>query len=63
MSLDISNNPYLINFGSNSMNNLTKLNLAHGNNATLVNFDAIGSFLLSCIQIDTGFAPPSSWQK
>ena len=46
-------------------NQLTSLNIANGNNANITNFDARFHQNLDCIQIDSGFTPPTdgTWQK
>lgn len=68
-SLDVSNNSLLTELYC-ANNQLTSLNLANGNNGSLVQMDACcnsnGTTMntLDCIQIDSGFTPPSSgWQK
>ncbi|MBU3012335.1 T9SS type A sorting domain-containing protein [Polaribacter vadi] len=68
-SLDVSNNSLLTELYCAS-NQLTSLNLANGNNGSLVQMDACCNSnattmnTLVCIQIDSGFTPPSSgWQK
>ena len=44
-------------------NQLTSLNIANGNNSNFLQMFASGNSNLSCIQIDTGFTPPTdgSW--
>lgn len=44
-------------------NNLKRLNIANGNNSNMTIFNAINNPNLRCIQIDSGFTPPSSWSK
>lgn len=58
--LDFSHNPdmYILYLEDND---LTTLNLASGNNAALSNFTALNNPNLTCIQVDAGFTPPSTW--
>ncbi|SDH05222.1 T9SS type A sorting domain-containing protein [Winogradskyella thalassocola] len=61
-SLDVSNNS-LLTILTCFDNQLTSLNVANGNNAILAQMDAINNLDLTCIQIDTGFTPPTAWLK
>jgi hypothetical protein len=62
-SLDVSANIFLIDLFCDN-NNLTSLNIANGNNANMINFDATSNAALTCIQVDAGFTPNSAgWQK
>ena len=61
-SIDLSNNINLKSFIAFN-NNLTSLNIANGNNANMTNMDASSNPDLTCIKIDTGFTPPSTWTK
>ncbi|WP_452225778.1 T9SS type A sorting domain-containing protein [Lacinutrix cladophorae] len=62
-SLDVSANIFLIDLFCDN-NNLTSLNIANGNNANMINFDATSNATLTCIQVDAGFTPNSAgWQK
>jgi len=60
-SLDVSNNPSLAIVRCEN-NQLTTLNVTNGNNSGILSFNA-KSNNLDCIQIDSGFTPPGSWQK
>ncbi|MFC4269332.1 T9SS type A sorting domain-containing protein [Polaribacter marinivivus] len=46
-----------------SDNVLEYFNMANANNAAISNFDASGNTTLGCIQVDSGFTPPTSWIK
>ncbi|EPR74189.1 Internalin-like protein [Winogradskyella psychrotolerans RS-3] len=64
-NLDLSANTalYKLNCSSNA---LTSLNIANGNNASFTgsnDFIASNNPNLTCIQIDAGFTPPTTWQK
>ncbi|TVZ52464.1 LamG-like jellyroll fold domain-containing protein [Dokdonia sp. Hel_I_53] len=61
-TIDITNNGNLTTLNV-STNELTELNLANGNNAALGTMNATSNSNLSCIQIDAGFSPPSTWTK
>jgi len=61
-SLDFSNNPNLT-WVDAFASEVTTLNIQNGNNAAITNFIASSNPSLSCIQIDAGFTPPSSWLK
>lgn len=61
-SIDLSNNINLKSFIAFN-NNLTSLNIANGNNANMTNMDASSNPDLTCIKIDAGFTPPSTWTK
>lgn len=63
-SLDLSNNSGLDQVEIFSNPSLTSLNVANGSNAAINYADFTNNTALSCIQIDTGFTPPtSSWAK
>jgi starch-binding outer membrane protein, SusD/RagB family len=65
--LDLSSNPNLENVivkgnsDSNSAEFVT-LNIANGANATILDLDITGNQNLSCVVIDEGFMPPTSWK-
>ncbi|AZJ34918.1 cadherin domain-containing protein [Tenacibaculum singaporense] len=61
-SIDLSNNINLESFIAFN-NNLTSLNVANGNNTNMTYMDASSNPDLTCIKIDTGFTPPSTWTK
>lgn len=61
-SLDVSNNNQLIQLYCVN-NALTSLNAANGNNTNFTSFGVEGNPNLSCIKIDAGFTPPSTWTK
>lgn len=61
-SLDVSNNTKLVQFYCIN-NALTSVNVANGNNTNFNSFGVEGNPSLSCIKIDTGFTPPSTWTK
>ena len=44
-------------------NQLESLNIANGNNSLMTALKAQDNPALRCIKIDSGFVPPSSWQK
>lgn len=62
ISLDVSANTALTDLLCYSTS-MTSLNIANGNNNSISAFNASGNPMLSCIQVDAGFTPPSSWQK
>ncbi|MBU2926970.1 T9SS type A sorting domain-containing protein [Winogradskyella psychrotolerans] len=59
-SLDLSLNSELTYIIATD-NALTNLNVANGNNSNFTYFNITGNSGLSCVQIDTGFTPPTSW--
>uniref|UniRef100_A0AB33L5A8 Cadherin domain-containing protein n=1 Tax=Tenacibaculum sp. Pbs-1 TaxID=3238748 RepID=A0AB33L5A8_9FLAO len=61
-SIDLSNNINLKSFMAYN-NNLTSLNIANGNNANMTYMNASSNPDLTCIKIDAGFTPPSTWTK
>lgn len=61
-NLNLSNNMVLIEVLCYD-NKLTSLNIANDNNTMIANFDASSNPNLSCIQIDSGFAPTTNWEK
>ncbi|MCT4581815.1 MAG: T9SS type A sorting domain-containing protein [Flavobacteriales bacterium] len=66
-SLDVSTNSNLVSLNCNN-NNLEYLNVANGNNAnmgsiTSLALDALNNSNLTCVQIDNGFTPTTTyWQ-
>lgn len=60
--LDLSDNTNLLDLNC-SRNNLQVLNVNNTNNASLQSFKANGNPLLTCIKIDAGFTPPTTWLK
>ena len=60
-SLDISSNSLITSLSANT-NNLSTLTLSNGNNSIIASVDARFNNLLSCIEIDTGFTPPTNGQ-
>ncbi|AXG71438.1 internalin-J [Kordia sp. SMS9] len=62
--LDLSNNSGLGEVEAYDNSNLASVNVANGNNVAITLADFTNNTALSCIQIDTGFTPPSSsWFK
>ena len=62
-ALDVSANSALTYLHCQN-NNLSSLNTANGNNTNFTHFDAAyGNTNLLCIQIDSGFTPPKSWNE
>ena len=61
--LDFSNNPNLTQLYLSGNDNITRINIANNNNNIISNFNAKNNSNLTCIQIDSGFTPPSTWYK
>ncbi|SNR15434.1 InlB B-repeat-containing protein [Tenacibaculum jejuense] len=60
---DLSSNPNLDDLFLSGGNVLTRINIANGNNANISRFYSNPNSNITCIQIDSGFTPPSSWVK
>ncbi|TVZ52463.1 HYR domain-containing protein [Dokdonia sp. Hel_I_53] len=61
-TIDLSSNDALT-YIDLANNQLSILDVANGNNSAITTFNSTSNSALSCIQIDTGFTPPSGWQK
>ena len=61
--IDVSSNPKLAQLWAQNNASLTTVNLANGNNQILSDVSLNHNDNLSCIQVDAGFTPPSSWKK
>ncbi len=61
--LDVSANTKLNWLVSDRNPELTKINAANGNNQNFTEFKATNCPKLTCIKVDKGFNPPSSWYK
>ncbi|MDY8137856.1 leucine-rich repeat domain-containing protein [Aquimarina sp. 2201CG5-10] len=62
-SLDVSSNSVLVTLNC-AENQLTSLNVANGNNSNMTGpnrFNATVNPNLTCVNIDSGFTPPSTW--
>lgn len=61
--IDLSNNSILGEVSITNNANLSSVNLANGNNGSITSADFTSNPNLLCIQIDTGFTPPSTWMQ
>lgn len=61
-SIDLTNNTELLEFYCDYNFSLTSLNIANGNNDSILNFNTTYT-ALNCIQIDQGFEPGENWVK
>ncbi len=61
-AIDVSRNKMLTTFWLNSNNDLTKINLANGNNDAITDLDLTNTPNLTCVQVDK-LPIPTAWTK